>query len=78
MVFSVERKDSSLRPCIVYGAVNDITIENRYPLPLISSAFEKLQQAKIFTKLDWRNAYFLVCIRKGDEWKIGFKTHSGH
>lgn len=44
----------------------------------MSSAFEQLQQAKIFTKLDLRNAYHLVRIREGDEWKTGFNTPSGH
>ncbi|KAI3354810.1 hypothetical protein L3Q82_004535 [Scortum barcoo] len=44
-LFFVEKKDGSLRPCIDYSALNDITIKNRYPLPLISSAFELLQQA---------------------------------
>ncbi|KAI3353960.1 hypothetical protein L3Q82_018455, partial [Scortum barcoo] len=43
--FFVGKKDSSLRPCIDYSALNDITVKNRYPLPLISSAFELLQQA---------------------------------
>ncbi|KAI3361475.1 hypothetical protein L3Q82_012950 [Scortum barcoo] len=76
--FFVEKKDGSLRPCIDYSALNDVTIKNRYPLPLISSAFELLQQARIFTKLDLRNAYHLVRIRKGDEWKTGFNTPTGH
>ena len=76
--FFVGKKDGSLRPCIDYGPLNDITIKNRYPLPLMSSAFEQLQQAKIFTKLDLRNAYHLVRIREGDEWKTGFNTPSGH
>ncbi len=53
--FFVGKKDGSLRPCIDYGALNDITVKNGYPLPLMSSAFEQLQQAKIFTKLDLRN-----------------------
>lgn len=44
----------------------------------MSSAFEQLQQAKIFTKLDLRNAYHLVRIREGDEWKTGFNAPSGH
>ncbi|KAI3372559.1 hypothetical protein L3Q82_023038 [Scortum barcoo] len=56
-------KDDSLRPCIDYSALNDITVKNRNPLPLISSAFEQLQQAKIFTKLDLQNAYYLVLLR---------------
>ena len=60
--FFVGKKDGSLRPCIDYGPLNDITIKNRYPLPLMSSAFDQLQQAKIFTKLDLRNAYHLVRI----------------
>ena len=40
--------------------------------------FDQLQQATIFTKLDLRNAYHLVRIREGDEWKTGFNTASGH
>ena len=40
----------------------------------MSSVFDQLQQAKIFTKLDLRNAYHLIRIREGDEWKTGFNT----
>ena len=76
--FFVSKKDKTLRPCIDYRGLNDITIKNRYPLPLISSAFDLLQDAKIFTKLDLRNAYHLVRIREGDEWKTAFNTPSGH
>ena len=61
--FFVEKKDKTLRPCIDYRGLNDITIKNRYPLPLISSAFELLEGATIFTKLDLRNAYHLVRIQ---------------
>ncbi len=42
------------------------------------SAFERLQGASIFTKLDLRNAYHLVRIREGDEWKTAFNTPRGH
>lgn len=52
--FFVAKKDGSLRPCIDYSPLNDITIKNRYPLPLMSSVFDQLQQAKVFTKLDLR------------------------
>ncbi|KAI2646997.1 Transposon Ty3-I Gag-Pol polyprotein [Labeo rohita] len=76
--FFVAKKDGSLRPCIDYRGLNDITIKNRYPLPLMSSAFEILQGAKIFTKLDLRNAYHLVRIKEGDEWKTAFNTPLGH
>ena len=76
--FFVAKKDGSLRPCIGYAPLNDITVKNRYPLPLISTAFELLKGAKIFTKLDLRNAYHLVRIREGDELKTGLNTPSGH
>ena len=76
--FFVKKKDGSLRPCIDYSPLNDITIENRYPLPLMTSVFDQLQQATVFTKLDLRNTYHLVRIREGDEWKTGFNTPSGH
>ncbi|XP_041810033.1 uncharacterized protein lrfn4b [Chelmon rostratus] len=76
--FFVDKKDKTLRPCIDYRGLNDITIKNRYPLPLMFSAFELLQEATFFTKLDLRNAYHLVRIREGDEWKTAFNTPNGH
>ena len=72
------KKDGSLRPCIDFRQLNTITIKNKYPLPLLSSTFEPLTHATIFTKLDLRNAYHLVRVREGDEWKTGFNTHLGH
>lgn len=68
--FFVGKKDGSLRPCIDYSPLNGITIKNCYPLPLISSAFELLQTATVFTKLDIRNAYHLIRIRDQVEDRI--------
>lgn len=76
--FFVKKKDSSLRPCIDYRGLNNITIKNKYPLPLIDSAFTPLQGATVFTKLDLRSAYHLVRIKEGDEWKTAFNTPLGH
>ncbi|KAL0161345.1 hypothetical protein M9458_045070, partial [Cirrhinus mrigala] len=76
--FFVGKKDGGLRPCIDYRGLNKITVRNRYPLPLMATAFELLQGASIFTKLDLRNAYHLVRIRQGDEWKTAFNTPTGH
>ena len=72
------KKDGSIRPCIDYRAINEITVKNRCPLLLMTTAFELLQGATIFTKLDLRNAYHLVRIREGDEWKTAFNTPMGH
>ncbi|XP_073510888.1 uncharacterized protein [Phyllobates terribilis] len=76
--FFVKKKDGSLRPCIDYRGLNQITVKNKYPLPLIPELFDRLRGARIFTKLDLRGAYNLVRIRQGDEWKTAFNTRDGH
>uniref|UniRef100_M4A2Y4 C-type lectin domain-containing protein n=1 Tax=Xiphophorus maculatus TaxID=8083 RepID=M4A2Y4_XIPMA len=38
--FFVEKNDGSLRSCIDYRILNQITVKNKYPLLLISSAFK--------------------------------------
>jgi hypothetical protein len=45
-------KDKTLRQCIDYRGLNDITVKNRFPLPLLSSAFEHLQWSTVFSMLD--------------------------
>ncbi len=77
-IFFVAKKNGGLRPCIDYRAFNKITVKFRYPLPLISAAFEHLHRATFFTKLDLRNAYNLIWIREGDESKTAFVTPTGH
>uniref|UniRef100_A0A3P9KG57 ribonuclease H n=1 Tax=Oryzias latipes TaxID=8090 RepID=A0A3P9KG57_ORYLA len=76
--FFVEKKDKTLRPCIDFRELNQITVKDKYSLPLLESVFNSVQQAKFFTKLDLRNAYHLVRMREGDEWKTAFNTPLGH
>ncbi|KAF8662389.1 hypothetical protein AX16_001162, partial [Volvariella volvacea WC 439] len=55
--FFIGKKDGGLRPCQDYRRLNEGTIKNRYPLPLISELVDKLKGAKYFTKLDLRWGY---------------------
>src|SRR4051812_8402996 len=50
--FFVKKKDGKLRPVQDYRKLNEMTIKNRYPLPLIQELVDKLKGAKYFTKLD--------------------------
>ncbi len=77
-ILFVKKKDGTLRLCVDYRGLNRVTIKNRYPLPLISEALDRLVSAKVYTKLDIRSAYNLVRIREGDEWKTAFRTRYGH
>jgi Reverse transcriptase (RNA-dependent DNA polymerase) len=75
--FFVSKKDGKLQPCQDYRYLNNWTVKNSYPLPLISEIMDKLKGAKYFTKLDMRWGYNNVRIRKGDKWKLAFKTNKG-
>ena len=63
---------------INYRRLNKITIKNQYPLPLVSKLFNRLSHIKIFIKLDFYNAYYRICIKKGDKWKTAFKIRYSH
>ncbi len=75
--FFVKKKDGTLRPVQDYRKLNEMTIKNRYPLPLISELIDKLRGAKYFTKLDVRFGYNNIRIREGDEEKAAFRTNRG-
>ena len=75
--FFVKKKDGKLRPCQDYRYLNDWTIKNAYPLPLITELTDKIKDAKYFTKLDVRWGYNNVRIKDGDQWKAAFKTNRG-
>jgi hypothetical protein len=75
--FFVTKKDGKLRPVQDYRALNNATVKNAYPLPLISEMIPKLQKAKWFTKLDVRWGFNNVRIREGDEEKAAFLTNRG-
>ena len=50
--FFVKKKDGRLRPCQDYRYLNEHTIQDTYPFPLISDLIDKLKDAKVFTKFD--------------------------
>jgi hypothetical protein len=76
-VFFIKKKDSSLRLVQDYRMLNDMTVKNKYPLPLISELVNQLQGAKYFTKLDVQWGFNNVRIQEGDEWKAAFRTNRG-
>ena len=76
--FFVVKKDSdALRPCQDYQYLNEGTIKNTYPLPLVGELLDMLGGSNWFTKLDIRWGYHNVRIKEGDEWKAAFKTNHG-
>ena len=70
--FFVKKKDGKLRPVQDYRKLNEMTIKNRYPLPLIKELVDHLKGLKIFMKLNIRWGYNNIRIKEGDEWKAAF------
>ena len=76
-ILFVPKSDGSLRLCVDYRALNNITVKNSYPLPLISELQDRFQGAQWFTKFDILGAFNQIRIKEGDEWKTAFWTRSG-
>ena len=76
-VLFVKKKDGSLRLCVNYRGLNKISKKDCYLLPLISHLLNSPSRAKVYTKIDLRHVYHLVCIADGDKWKTAFRTRYG-
>jgi len=77
-ILFVRKKNGKLRMVIDYRRLNEITIRDSYPLPLINDMLESLGKGKIFSKLDLKSAYNLIRIKSGDEYKTAFTCKLGH
>ena len=75
--FFIKKKDGKLRPVQDYRKLNEWTVQNKYPLPLIKELIAKLLNKTWFTKFDVRWGYNNVRIKDGDQWKAAFKTNKG-
>jgi hypothetical protein len=75
--FFIKKKDGRLQPVQDYHRLNEITIKNKYPLPLISELIDQLSNTKIFSKMDVRWGYNNIRIKEGDKWKAAFRTNRG-
>lgn len=77
-ILFVRKPDGSFRLYVDYLGLNNLTIKNRYPLPLIVESLNRLRRAKHFTQLDLTNAYHRMRIKEGDKWKTALRTKYGH
>jgi hypothetical protein len=73
----VKKKDQTLRMCVDYRPLNEVTIKNKYPLPRIDLLFDQLAGAKVFSKIDLRSGYHQIKIRPEDIPKTTFTTRYG-
>jgi len=77
LCFYIPKKDSSLQLVQDYRKLNQITIKDKMPLPLIGEVINKLKETRYFNKLDLIWGYNNVQIKEGAEWKAAFLTNKG-
>ena len=77
-ILFVPKPDGRLRLVVDYCGLNKITVYNKYPISLMTEFRDQVRDRQIFTKLDLKDGFHLIRIRKRDEWKTAFRTRYGH
>jgi hypothetical protein len=76
-VLFVDKRDGTIRLCVDYRKLNEVTIKNKYLLPKIEDLFDQLNGAKVFSKIDLRIGYHQLKVRESDIPKTAFTTRYG-
>ena len=73
----VRKPNGKYRMCINYKYLNSQTIDDKYPIPLISYLFSLLAEGKIFTKLDGKSGFWQVLMDLASIYLTGFVSPDG-
>jgi hypothetical protein len=73
-VVMVKKKDGTLRFCVDYRKLNQITKKDVYPLPRIDDILDALNGAKYFSSFDFLSGYWQIEMDDLDKEKTGFIT----
>ncbi len=66
-IFFDKKLNGSLRLCVDYQGLNNLSIKNLYPLLLVRKSLDWLSWARGFIQLDLTHAYYQMRIKEGNE-----------
>ena len=73
----IRKRDGTVRWCVDYRALNDVTVKDVFPLPLVDDCLDTLAGSVWFSKLDANSAYWQIKIKEEDRSKTAFITKYG-
>ncbi|WP_368853860.1 reverse transcriptase family protein [Enterobacter cloacae complex sp. 4DZ3-17B2] len=73
----MQKKDDTYRMCVIYRALNRITIRNRFPIPQVEDLVDKLQGSTYLSRIDLKSGYHQIRIVDQDIVKSAFRTTFG-
>ncbi|KAI7948528.1 hypothetical protein MJO29_010193 [Puccinia striiformis f. sp. tritici] len=76
-IFFVKTQGKDDRPCVDYRGLNQITIRNSYPIPVLSLLLNNLAGCKYLSKVDLKSAFNLLRVTPGQEHLTAFRTPWG-
>jgi len=76
-VVMVRKKDGTLRFCVDYRHLNQITKKDTFPLPRVDDLLDQLGESRYFSTLDLASGYWQIRVAPESQEKTAFVTPHG-
>ena len=76
-VVLVTKRDNSIRFCVDYRVLNELTVKDAYPIPRVDDCLDALSGSKWYSTMDLSSGFWQVGLAEEDREKSAFATSLG-